>query len=459
MPRSALPLLALLLPACSWSRFDDVGENAPVVILRKPAKYPSFGFSLATALNPDKSSRVFVGGTSGHTPGSVFELGLGTTPITDAIDTGACAQGGPDDAPCFLGTSVAGVGSADVGGKTPGTQCFVMGVGKAAGSPEYGLIGRCQDTTEYTLTVPPDVLQKVIKEEILGQPAPNAPIVLAADEGQTAAIAAAAPVQGFAWYYQPGTVARSIAHPVPLVGPAKGKESKYGSALAVLRLGFHSDDTVDRRIVAVGSPEPGNVWLFEGDGSGNKVGCLGGIAGLGRTLASGPVDGDAFDDLVVADDQNVTVFSGAALAALEPADDVTCSLAALPPHGIIASFGCGSRDSVGGCPGGFATSLAVGDLDGDQDGEVIVGAPFMTAREKGAAGAVLVYDAEGPSPDALTDLLFLASADENDALGTAVAAAPIDGRDVIVAGAPGGGRTAVFYCSALGGAASGSRCQ
>jgi hypothetical protein len=207
-------------------------------------------------------------------------------------------------------------------------------------------------------------------------------------------------------------------------------------------------ETLGRRLVAVGAPGAGHVWLFSGE-TGQAVGCLGGIEGLGRALASGRVDDDDVDDLVVADATNVTVVSGAALSGLTPAAVIECTLGALPAGAIIASFGCGSRDSTAGCPGEFGASLDVGDLDGDGDGEVIVGAPGMTVRGHTNAGAVSVYDAEGDDPAYLSDQLFLSSAEDNERLGATVGAARITGRDVIAAGAPGGTRAALFYCSVL----------
>src|SRR5439155_1515542 len=102
----------------------------------------------------------------------------------------------------------------------------------------------------------------------------------------------------------------------------------------------------------------------------------------------------------------------------------------------------------------------VGDLDGDGDGEVIVGVPEMSVRGHPSAGAVSIYDAEGDDPSHLSDQLFLSSAEDNERLGATLGAAHITGRDVIVAGAPGGARTAVFYCSVLVPPSMvGTRCQ
>jgi hypothetical protein len=202
------------------------------------------------------------------------------------------------------------------------------------------------------------------------------------------------------------------------------------------------------RIYAVGAPAADHVWLYRGA---DRVGCLGGTPELGRALASGDVDNDGIDDLVVSDRFNVHVISGLALNKLKPTESTLCSLASLPEDGLLASFGCGSRGAIEGCDSSdFGASLAVGDLDGDGDGEVIVGAPQMKVRDAARAGAVLVYDAdEGDDAHVLSDVLFLSSAEKDDRLGGSVSTARVDGRSVVLAGASGSGKAAVFFCSAL----------
>jgi hypothetical protein len=200
------------------------------------------------------------------------------------------------------------------------------------------------------------------------------------------------------------------------------------------------------------------------------VGCLGGTPGFGRAFAAGPVVAkDANDELVISDDSVVYVFDAAKLATLAPvppAAGIDCSLGSLPDGSLVTSFTCGSTKNISGCSGSdFGVALAVGDLDGDDDGEVVVGAPNMTVRHVNHAGAMIIYDVEPPQSSKehlydFKDIAFLSSADADDQLGRSIALPKIEGRQILAAGAPGGGKVALFYCpSFLPASLKGERCQ
>jgi hypothetical protein len=239
--------------------------------------------------------------------------------------------------------------------------------------------------------------------------------------------------------------------------------SGYGTTVAVVAL------AADRWLFAVGAPGGDAVHLFRAEGaSADYLGCLGGTPDFGRVLATGQVPsssapeiGDDVAELVVSDRSTVYVFDGARLATLPAATDVSCTLAALPEHALVSSFGCGSTPETQQCSSSdFGAALAVGDVDGDGDGEVLVGAPQMTVYGEHGVGSVLIYDVETRDDGELSDLRFIASGEPGDALGGSVAAVPIGGRDLIVGGLPRAGKIGLFYCSGLvPGEKRGARCE
>ncbi|MEZ4228893.1 MAG: FG-GAP repeat protein [Polyangiaceae bacterium] len=427
--------------ACSWSRYDDLQDNAPVLLLKKPDKLKDgFGISLAFASTPEEGSRVLVTGAPYRSRGAAFSVVDNQDAKVDAIDTGFCdAQDGSNL--CYMANSVAGIGLARAPGGTSGTilpLCFVLGVGEAANGS--GLLVRCQDQTEYALGVP-DGVKNALVDPVL-QTGEGQALYLAADKDDQASVIAGAPAQTppLAWFYPPDSMT-----PIELLPSAN--DPSYGSAVASLRV-------ADGRVLAVGAPEENHVYLFHwktGATAASLVGCLGGPERFGRALAAGRVDaGDATDELIVADGVNVHVFDGSKLAELPAVATPSCSLASLPAATLLTSFGCGSDSSVTGCDSSdFGATLEVADLDGDGDGEVIVGAPRMKVRDADSGGAVLVYDAEGDRPFLLSDVLFLSSAEEGDRLGSSLAIGRTGGQEFVIAGAPGNEKTALMFCSSF----------
>jgi hypothetical protein len=455
---SLLVLAAASSLGCSWSRYDDVTEKSPIVLLNRPKELEGgFGTSLATGSVKDGKElavTLLVGGAPLRSGGAEFELGDGDSPVLDAKDTGHCMG---SDAPCYFSSTPVALTGADSPGKTR-DLCFVDGAGTSV--DDTGITVRCTDDVEYALPLPPgaaDLLDFSIK---VSQPTL---FRFGADHGSGPGLLATADEEYEVWYYPP--LDRSFVV-LPYPADSKGrwpKSEKIGTnelarIMGIARVGDAG------RLLAVGIPDLGELRLFwAADGSDPRyVGCLGGTPGFGRAIATGPVlRGDKDDELVVSDDHIVYVFDAAQLSTLVPTEDGGCTLGALPEASLISSFTCGSTKNISGCDNSeFGAALGVGDLDGDGDGEVVVGAPAMTVRHNSRAGAVIMYDVESRDDFEFKDIAFIASAEADDELGRSLALPDIGDRQILAAGAPGNGKVALFYCpSFLPPELAGERCK
>jgi hypothetical protein len=443
--RRAVALFALALAGCSWSRFDELTTDTPVVVIERPSEIRSgFGTSLSSVTGDDDRALLLVHGASGYAQAALFDLGSNDAPLTSALSDGICSN---DSGTCYLATSSAPLRHAVGPSGREFDNCFAVGVGKKLdGGP--GVLIECESREGFTLGVPEEFAGAL--QNSLNRAQPEI-VALASNDSEPQALVVGSEARQTAFYYP-----ALGAAPQLLSGGALTTDG-FGATVAVA-------DVLGKRLIAVGSPTQSVVHLFAAEANAEPahLGCLHGEDGFGRALAVGAISADDSPELAVSDAGSVQVFEASKLLELELGPLSDCAeLDDLPGSVLYASVSCSETGAVTGCASSdFGAALAVGDVDGDGDGELVVGAPGMKARDVAGAGAVAFFDLDDPDEGRALDLKFVASARDGDRLGTALTAARVASRHVIAAGIPGSGRTAVFYCpSLLPKSLGGARCD
>src|SRR5690606_20593660 len=191
------------------------------------------------------------------------------------------------------------------------------------------------------------------------------------------------------------------------------------------------------------------------------LGCVDGPAGFGGALALGDLTGEGEPELVV----------GQSLGAPGRADAASI----FPLAGFVAGAGCAARDDSDdpagetlACPdelgvscagSGFGSALAIGDVNADMLGDLLVGAPLATLGDAEGAGAAFLFAGElGGVASAISDeytLLVDSQPNAGAHVGTAVAMAvshlgvSAPTRTEPVVSAPGERKLLVFLCTEL----------
>jgi hypothetical protein len=175
------------------------------------------------------------------------------------------------------------------------------------------------------------------------------------------------------------------------------------------------------------------------------------LVGFGARVVLGDIDDDGDPELFIgndpADDQQrgrsgLYMYSGRGLPP-GPALD-SC-----PPWGAEAEkISCPNVSGLDCGDSAFGASIAVGDVNGDRRGDLIVGAPRATVNGVAEAGAAYVIPSSPSGLDGAQSIALTQPAAGAN-FGASVAALRTAGRDEPVIGAPGDGALYVFMCTEL----------
>jgi hypothetical protein len=481
--------LLALTASCSWSRFDDATDQPAIVVLHAPGS--SVGRWLDVRGENGRSPVLFTGALLGS---GAYSNVLGDPESPNASISGVKFE---DPAPisqlgkttlnagtvAYVGTSVDSAGS-DV------SECWVHGIRArpAYDDTKIGLAITCVPrngtVSEDVLATGVDKLNDSPVDPNVAFPTPEArfqaahqndrvlrtiegspqvastskllfPTLVALGSWAGASLAVGSPDVNSVFVYPvagpaPARVKAEVwgtQNPITIVELTRAEnKGSFGAAVATVPATASSPDTLG---LVVAEPTSGRLFLYDIDvqtRTSKPRGCVQGEALTGVVLHA-----------YVDKEQRLVAASNAAGTVLVYDFDAIAKDDACAPATPLATLRCADTADVVGCAdGAFGYSLTHGDLDGDGDQELLVGAPGMNAREKVNSGALYLYDLEGGS-GATTDVLFVGNPENQSLLGSSLAVARSGNRDIPVSGAPGKSDVYLFYCNALSKASP--RCQ
>ncbi len=393
----------------------QIVQQPEVALIQAPTEVAGgFGSSLASG-HRGPGARLLVGGSPLRSTYDVLNLDFLPGTAEPTLSNTPFQRTNP--AQVYLSDSPAAL-LRDPSG--PPEPCFAVGVGDGFVHLDCGELARALPA--------PEQLAGLLRFSFANAQPTLVSFGSNGDGGQDLLVAASE--ERFAWYY-----ARLDAAPVALM-PALSEQVPSPPERRVLAIVQISNGP---RLLLVGIPAQSRVLLFQAKDAGPEYwGCWSGGTGFGKAIAGGKLFSSSYTTaLAVAADDGVHVLNGK-ISNLDPA----APCAPVPPS--MATVTCESVGTGGGCAGSdFGAALAIGDLDGDDTDELVVGAPQTSVSGTRGAGAVHVFKlANGTSSSTRT----LPSPIELDQLGWSLALPLVaDRRRIIAAGAPGNGRVALFY--------------
>jgi len=439
MRRSLLGAALLVGPlgaACAWDRFDELRTDTPVLGLLAPPAVPvDFGATLAGLAAGDRTS-VLLGGPAKTAGAAVYLVGEDEEASDSAEDDEYCPEANASRL-CVLAAQPASLQSALSPSGRVRLNCYVTGVGRAVS--DVGLWTRCEDTAEFAIPVPPDILTEVVEPAIAGSRTSD--VALASERIVDSVLLAGVGELARAFYYEPNTIV-----PIDVV-PTATAPAGFGTTVAVVSASA-------ARVLVVGAPDSSELHLFSSvAGVATHLGCWSGASGLGRALSVGDFDGDGSTDVAVSDDSSVHVLSGELASQLPPATGGGCTLDADALR--LVELSCANFGEARDCSGSrFGVATGIADFDGDGSAEVAVGAPRMTVRGLDDAGAVLVFDQAGE----VIDARYTSTASSGALFGARLVTLPQVDRDILAVTAPGARAASIVYCTTLAGTGQSPRC-
>lgn len=472
----------LALAGCRPKQFDDLENDAPIVVFEAPEDFVGGQFGKVVAAYTGKeadgtlASRVIAGGGAETSFGvySVWDDGLQVSgPFLQGCNTASqeCAR----STITGEGTSFAGIPVyATVSNPMqPEHMCVLVPL-----PPTYGPKLLCESTPEVLWDINTGLMNIGLGASAVGLGEGN-PIGYALLGAPLAGMG-----RGGVFVLARDGMATAIlpTDELDLTAANLTATASAGSKLAATQVGA---DTW----MATTAPGMQRVVVarLSDDGMGGVtttvLGCLddptSSSAPFGTDVALGDVNGDGTPDVAVgsgvafpeagmpqADAAPVVVYDGTGLTgaigcAMADASDDAAPLATIECAGALD----GMRDVR--CDGSaFGRPVAFGDLNANGRSELLIGASLARVGGKAEAGAVYVvpFDATGSPQTDGVDVLVHSSPEEHAELGASLTTVQTDlegtPRDEPVVGMPGTDAFGIFLCSGIDGdtTAVGSRC-